>query len=116
MHSIVAAANSIETTLSGDDVRATLRSVRSACSNLEEFSKQLQSGSGHLIQSAERMCRELATLSCDIRKLLSSGAPLPLELETFLRCIGSAASSVRNFFDFLEENPNALLVGKPKGE
>ncbi|MDR2576751.1 MAG: MlaD family protein [Puniceicoccales bacterium] len=115
-HSITGAASSVESLVGGEEVRTIGQKVRAICGNIEEFSAQLQSDTGPLLQSSERMCRELAALSHEMRGLLMSGAPLPIELETLLKNMGAAAESVRNFFDLLEQNPSALLVGKPKGQ
>ena len=62
---------------------------------------------------------ELAPTLRDARKtldsanaVLASDAPVQTELRDTLREVARAATAVRNFTDMLEQQPQALLIGK----
>ena len=46
------------------------------------------------------------------RVLIEPGSPLDHDLRTTLRDVGTAARSLAQLADFLEQNPTALLYGK----
>jgi paraquat-inducible protein B len=59
---------------------------------------------------------ELAGTLRRLQAVIGEGAALPENVEYFLRSVGSAASALRFFLEFLERNPNALLTGKYREE
>jgi paraquat-inducible protein B len=51
-------------------------------------------------------------LTVQTTQMLEPDSSLRYELENTLRELGRAAQSVRQFSDYLERNPNALLTGR----
>ena len=58
--------------------------------------------------------RHLDAALADVQTLIDREGPLNVELTRTLADLGDAARSVRDLASYLERNPNALLVGRPR--
>lgn len=59
---------------------------------------------------------ELQQLSSKTSQMMAPDGSLRYELETMLRELSRAARSIRTLADYLEENPNSVLTGRPGPE
>ncbi|MDR2030529.1 MAG: MlaD family protein [Puniceicoccales bacterium] len=98
--------------LDGEDIHRAANSFAATCGRMEDFFCFLQNGMTPVMVDVGMACRELGTTAAELRLLIDRGSPLPHAVETFFGDMGRAARAVRNFFDFLEQNPNALLMGR----
>jgi paraquat-inducible protein B len=58
--------------------------------------------------------RHLDAALADVQTLIDREGPLNVELTRTVADLGAAARSVRDLASYLERNPNALLVGRPR--
>jgi paraquat-inducible protein B len=94
------------------DPHSLLDGMGNLSTRLEMFFQDLQNALPDVLVEVSRACREFSSAAVKLQALIEPRATLPKKTQIFLEEIGSAARSVRDFFDFLEQNPNALLTGK----
>jgi paraquat-inducible protein B len=111
-NSLVAVAHAAATLLDSGELAQAMEAFAKACARAGELCGRLQEETVPALAGVLGTCRELGAAAETLRLLVDRGSPLPHELENFLQDVARAARSVRNFFDFLEQNPNALLRGK----
>ncbi|MDR3316838.1 MAG: MlaD family protein [Puniceicoccales bacterium] len=116
-------ANALSTTITaagnvigGEEMWESIRSFGAACHRIKSISKQLSSGVEPLMEKILQACQGITNLAGEAKKMFSEGAAIPVGAERFLRNAETAAAAVRIFFEFLEQNPNALLLGRPLEE
>lgn len=103
-----------------DATRATLADVRPRIAPLAGRADQL---AGRVDQGVARLERTLGQLETTLAalqttlggldQLVDPRAPLVYELTSTLGELSDAARSVRQFTDYLDRNPNALITGRP---
>ena len=102
-----------------DTLRHTLQDVDRLVVRLDkELTPELAAtlrGARQTLENANQTLGKIDQTLTTTNRLLSSDAPLQLELRETLREVGKAAATVRNLADLLERQPEALLRGK-KGE
>jgi paraquat-inducible protein B len=96
-----------------DELPATARSVRRLTTDLDVHLFQL---GGALRASAESANADLIAIGgaiSEVRSTLAQNGPLVVELQRTLADVRRVMESIRTLTDYLERNPNALVVGKP---
>jgi len=58
----------------------------------------------------------LQKLASQADEMMAPDGSLRYELESMLRELSRAARSIRALSDYLEENPNSILTGRPRPE
>ena len=102
-----------------DTLRHTLQDVDRLVVRVDkELTPELTAtlrGARKTLENADQTLGKIDQTLTTTDRLLSSDAPLQLELRETLREVGKAAATVRNLADLLDRQPEALLRGK-KGE
>lgn len=107
---LVAMRQTLETT------RETLVEVRP---RIAPLARRVDGGVGRLEESLARFDATLGSLQTSLGsfdQVIHPRAPLVHQLTSTLGELSDAARSVRQFADYLERNPNALLTGRPPAE
>jgi paraquat-inducible protein B len=102
------------------DARQTIQSLDMTLKSAEKLIKNVDAA---IVPEARSMMVDVRKSLEDVRKalgeakqLLSSEAPLQLDLRETLREMSRAAQSLRLLGDYLERNPEALIRGKKEDE
>ncbi len=85
----------------------------------QKLAAQVDPLSDEINQTAQKTRETLERIQLaaeNIRRATQPGSGLRLQLDDTLAQIADAANAIRNFANFLERNPNALLAGKASGE
>jgi paraquat-inducible protein B len=89
--------------------------LRDLDSLIVDAHRQLGARGGELsrtLTAAERTVRQAQTLLDSLNGLAEPRSQFRSDLEAALRDLAASASSLRNFADAVERNPNALLMGR----
>ena len=112
-------ANADQTQALPANLQSTLAEVRNASSNVSKLVNDLDSElvpiAGQLkdaISKLDGALGEAQTALAGISRQVSGETGLEFEVTTALREIREAARALRNFVNYLEKNPEALLRGK----
>lgn len=121
--SIVGAADSVSTFVESGELNRTLESVQTTLNVISETTRSFNLERGPLAGKLETWTasltatmEELQELTSTTSKLMAPEGSLRYELENMLRELGRASRSIRILADFLEENPNSILTGRPEFE
>jgi paraquat-inducible protein B len=102
------------------DARQTIQSLDMTLKSADKLIKNVDAA---IVPEARSMMVDVRKSLEDVRKalgeakqLLSSEAPLQLDLRETLREMSRAAQSLRLLGDYLERNPEALIRGKKEDE
>ena len=89
--------------------------VRDLDSLLVDARGQLGARGGELsrtLADADRAVRQAETLLQSLNGLAEAGSPFRDDLEATVHDLAASASSLRDFAETVERNPNALLMGR----
>lgn len=121
--SIVGAADSVSTFVESGELSRTLQSVQKTLKAISETTRSFNLEEGPMATKLEtwtasltNTMEELQALTSTTNKLMAPEGSLRYELENMLRELGRASRSIRILADFLEENPNSILTGRPGTE
>jgi paraquat-inducible protein B len=119
--SIEHAATSIERLANSEQIpellaraSATLRSYETLGHNLDTSLKPLVSEAQVAIADARKALVGLDGAAGDARRMVAPEAALSVRLGEALNEVGRAAGAIRELADYLQRNPNSLLVGKAR--
>ena len=93
-----------------------LAAIRDAAQALE---KEIPAVAGDARGAMQRLTASLEQMDATLREVklsLSSGAPVPAQLELTLREVGQAARALRVLSESLERDPSQILRGRPEGK
>jgi len=96
------------TTATAEETHALLLGARPAVTNLEPLLISLR----QRIDEFQQVEAELKGTLAEAKLMMSERSPMRYELTMALRRAGSAAESLRQFVDYLQRHPEALLAGK----
>ena len=118
--SITAAADSVSGFIESGELAKTLQSVQATLEQISSTAASLDLERGPLAGKLESWTVSLTTslaelqqLSARTSQLMAPDGSLRYELETMLRELSRASRSIRMLADYLEENPNSILTGRP---
>ena len=117
--SVTHAANQVTAFVGSDAFEQSLAAMRGAFTEVQFAAKAFNLDSGSFgvtvdtwTKRIEQSLDHLDRLTVQTTQMLEPDSSLRYELENTLRELGRAAQSVRQFSDYLERNPNALLTGR----
>lgn len=122
------AARGVNDLAGSPELRQTLVAIRDALSTTREtlvevkpriapLAGRFDSGVAHLEVTLDRLDQTLGSVKTSLGSfdtLVDPQAPLVYQLTTTLADLSEAARSIRQFADYLDRNPNALLTGRSK--
>lgn len=121
--SITGAADSVTAFIKSDEFVQTLSAAQLTMKEISETVNSYDLNDGPLAAKLESWTASLTTTLEELQKVTSQAgdmmAPdgsLRFELESMLRELNRAARSIRALADYLEENPNSILTGRPNPE
>jgi len=94
-----------------DDLRGAINGVKQSMVSTEALVKQVRAELVPEISQAMADAREVLKSA---EALMTADAPLQQDLRRTLQELARTANSIKALTDYLEENPQALLRGKPK--
>jgi len=119
--SIDRAASSIERLTSSEKVSEALARVSTTLGSYEKLGRHLDEGLRPVVSDlqaaiadARKTLLALNGVTGDARRLVAPDAAVSVRLGEALNEVGRAASAIRELADYLQRNPNALLVGKSR--
>lgn len=121
--SMVGAADSVTAFVESGELSRTLKSAQVALNDISETTRTFNLEKGPLAEKLEvwtssltASLDELQQLTSKTGRMLAPDGSLRYELETMLRELSRASRSIRMLADYLEENPNSILTGRPAPE
>jgi paraquat-inducible protein B len=128
VNSLRDAARGVNDLAESPELRQTLVAIRDALTTTREtlvevkpriapLAGRFDSGVARLETTLERLDQTLGSVKASLGSfdnLVDPQAPLVYQLTTTLADLAEAARSIRQFADYLDRNPNALLTGRPK--
>lgn len=122
------AARGVNDLAGSPELRQTLVAIRDALTTTREtlvevkpriapLAGRFDSGVSHLEATLQKLDLTLGSVKTSLGSfdtLVDPQAPLVYQLTTTLTDLSEAARSIRQFADYLDRNPNALLTGRPK--
>ncbi|MFN7951203.1 MAG: MlaD family protein [bacterium] len=120
-------ADAISGLARSSEIRTALDSLNQTMGSIRQFADTLNANVGPLAQSvvgtaqslqatAERTLAveaELRDTLRNVKTLVDPASPLAYELKDALQSLGQASQAVRILADYLQRNPNAIVVGRP---
>ncbi|PXA03807.1 hypothetical protein DDZ13_09190 [Coraliomargarita sinensis] len=121
--SVTKAADSVTTFMQSGEFSQTIEDAQEAMREISRTVKSFNIEDGPLAEKLNTWTSSLTTTLQGLQKLTTQAdemmAPdgsLRYELESMLRELTRAARSIRALSDYLEENPNSILTGRPNPE
>jgi paraquat-inducible protein B len=128
VNSVRDAARGVNDLAGSPELRQTLVAIRDALTTTREtlvevkpriapLAGRFDSGVARLETTLDRLDQTLGSVKTSLGSfdtLVDPQAPLVYQLTTTLADLAEAARSIRQFADYLDRNPNALLTGRPK--
>src|SRR5262249_15611712 len=96
-----------------DELPMLARSIRRLATDVDTNLAMLSEALRENAAAATSDLNALGETISDVRTTLAQNGPLVVELQRTLIDVRRMADSIRTLTDFLERNPNALVVGKP---
>ena len=114
---------SVEALVSSPEIKATLVHLDDAIGEmrvvLAKLNTQMDSGGAHLqatLKEAQDALKTFNEAAAAAQHFIEGQHGLGDEVTTTLRQVAAAAAAVQQLADFIERNPNALLVGKKEAK
>jgi len=128
VNSLRDAARGVNDLSESPELRQTLVAIRDALTTTREtlvevkpriapLAGRFDSGVARLETTLDRLDQTLGSVKASLGSfdtLIDPQAPLVYQLTTTLADLAEAARSIRQFADYLDRNPDALLTGRPK--
>lgn len=121
--SVTGAADSVTAFIKSDEFAQTLQSAQLTMQEISDTVKSYDLHDGPLAAKLDTWTSGFAATLEEFQKLtaqtgdmMAPDGSLRYELESMLRELNRAARSIRELADYLEENPNSILTGRPRPE
>lgn len=121
VQSITAAVDGVNELVRSPEVSRAVTAAREALESIRRLSNTAEPRVQPMMRSVEATgadardsLRNFDAALADVQTLIDREGPLNVELTRTLIDLGEAARSVRDLASYLERNPNALLVGRPR--
>ena len=122
----VSRADGVLSALDAEKINQAVESLKTALVNADKLVATLNTGAKPLISGAIKAANEAEATLISIRKaaseaeqtliefrnIASEEGTIALELTETMEQLSAAARSIRVFAEYLEQNPQALLIGK----
>jgi paraquat-inducible protein B len=108
-------SESLNSLVSGEQVKNTLSSVRQSFDQLTETLKNLNpaiAGLKPTLDEARNSLVNLQKATSELNRLLKPDSSLRYQLDSSLSQINAAAESIQRLSDFLQRHPNSLIFGR----
>lgn len=119
VHSITAAVDGVNGLVRSPEVNRAVTAAREALESIRRLSDTAEPRVQPIARSIEatsagarESLRHFDAALADVQTLIDREGPLNVEITRTLADVGAAARSVRDLANYLERNPNALLVGR----
>lgn len=100
--------------ISGDErIMQTLDNLNKLLSDGDIFIKDANSSIKQVSKDASLAMGKFAGVLDELDAIVSPNSPFRYELSLLMKSFGDAAISVKALADYIERNPNSLLIGKP---
>jgi paraquat-inducible protein B len=96
-------------------VESAVRTAEGTLKDYQALARNTDERLGQLIVGVDRTLAGLARTLQETDEILGEGSPVRYQLQLTLGDLSDAAQSIRVLADYLERNPNSLVVGKGKG-
>jgi paraquat-inducible protein B len=96
-------------------VESAVRSAEGTLKDYQTLARNTDERLGQLIVGVDRTLAGLSRTLRETNEILGEGSPERYRLQLALDDLSGAAQSIRVLADYLERNPNSLVVGKGKG-
>jgi len=121
--SVATAADSVSSFIQSDEFLETIGDARLAMQEISRTVASFNLENGPLAAKLNAWTSSLTTtlnglqeLTSQAERMMAPDGSLRYELEAMLRELSRAARSIRALTDYLEENPNSILTGRPSPE
>jgi paraquat-inducible protein B len=121
VHSITAAVDGVNQLVRSPEVSRAVTAAREALESIRRLSNTAEPRVQLMMRNVEatgadarHSLRNFDAALTDVQTLIDREGPLNVELTRTLVDLGEAARSIRDLASYLERNPNALLVGRPR--
>jgi paraquat-inducible protein B len=118
--SLRSAIEGVDALARSPELEQAIAAVREAFISVRQVSRTLEPSIGPAVKNldqaviaARTSLRQLDATLTELQGLVGAQAPLAVGLTRTLADLGEAARSVRDLADYLDRNPDALLLGRP---
>lgn len=106
---VLGTVEGMEDLVTSPELKKSMQSIQEASNGINQLVSHLDSS---VLPATEEALDEARKTMTDLRDMTAPNSPVRYNLEESLKEISSAARSVRTLTDYLEQNPNALILGK----
>jgi paraquat-inducible protein B len=112
--SLASAVDGINRLVNTPAIGATLSELPSTVASVRQLARNADSEIKRTLTELQTTLAELREGLGGVKALTAARGPMVLELQRTLMEVQKAADAVRTLADFLQRNPNALIVGKKR--
>ncbi len=106
-------ANSDQIHTALDSLDHTMQSIRQFAETLNASVAPLAKSVGATADQTLKVEEELQQTLAQVKTLVDPSSPLAYQLKDALEGLSQASQSIRSLADYLQRNPNAIVVGRP---
>jgi paraquat-inducible protein B len=106
---VLGTVEGMENLVTSPELKKSMESIQEASNGINQLVSHLDSS---VLPATREALDEARKTMTDLRDMTAPNSPVRYNLEESLKEISSAARSVRTLTDYLEQNPNALILGK----
>ncbi|OSQ38980.1 intermembrane transport protein PqiB [Thalassospira mesophila] len=106
---VLGTVEGMENLVTSPELQKSMESIQEASNGINQLVSHLDSS---VLPATREALDEARKTMTDLRDMTAPNSPVRYNLEESLKEISSAARSVRTLTDYLEQNPNALILGK----
>ncbi|OKH89781.1 intermembrane transport protein PqiB [Thalassospira sp. TSL5-1] len=106
---VLGTVEGMENLVTSPELKKSMKSIQEASNGINQLVSHLDSS---VLPATEQALDEARKTLADLRDMTAPNSPVRYNLEESLKEISTAARSVRTLADYLEQNPNALILGK----
>ena len=110
---VLGTVEGMENIVTSPELQKSIKSIQQASDGINKLVSHLDSS---VLPATEQALDEARKTLTDLRDMTAPNSPVRYNLEESLKEISTAARSVRTLADYLEQNPNALILGKSSNQ
>jgi len=108
--------NEPELQASATDLRVSLHAFRHIVVALDKHSGPIADNLDKALDAGYKVLNQANKTLVNLNTLLDPSSPTQYRLNQLIRDLSDMSHSIRSFVDLLERHPNAVILGKPKGD